>query len=114
MIPENWDRTISTAITIGSIALAYWGHRRQMAKEKRTALEAAKKKYAEGELKEYAAQRDFGHIQRDLDQLKLNTAHLSKEADDRLDQLERQFERFSGALEVLTELLKKNSNGVEG
>lgn len=110
-IPEGLDKSISTAIALSSAGLAWWAHRREMAKEKKRITDDSQKKYADAEIKSYAAQRDFGHIQRDLEQLKINTAHITKEADERLDHLERQFERFSGALEVLTELLKERSKG---
>ncbi len=109
MIPEGLDKSISTAISLSLAGLAWWAHRREMAKEKWRITNDAQKQYAATELKEYAAQRDFGHIKRDLEQLKINTTHLSKEADQRLDHLERQFERFAGALEVLTELLKERN-----
>lgn len=116
MIPEGLDKSIATVFTVATGGAALWAHRwemskikRQAALEKHQAEEDAKKKYAEGQLKEYAAARDFGHIKRDLDQLKENTLHLTKDSDARLDQLERHFERFSGAIEVLTELLKERS-----
>ena len=106
MIPEGFDKSISTGLAIGSAALAFWAHRRELKKEKRRISEEAQQQYAEKELKAYAAQRDFGHIQRDLDQLKINTAHLSKEADERLDRLEQKIEKFSGSLEVVMSLIK--------
>lgn len=109
MIPEGLDKSISTAIALSSAALAWWAHRRELAKEKHRVSKESQQKFADNELKAYAAQRDFGHIQRDLEQLKANTAHLSEDADKRLDLLERQFERFTGALEVLTELLKERN-----
>lgn len=109
-IPEGLDKSISTSIAICSAGLALWAHRREMSK----IAHEEKQKYVDKELKQYAAQRDFGHIQRDLDQLKINTTHLSEEADQRLDKLERQFERFSGSLEVLTELTKeRNARAVD-
>lgn len=117
MIPEGLDRTISTVLAIFGAIVGLWAHKWDMSnersrasKEKLQAEVNARKKYADRELKEYAAQRDFGHIQRDLEQLKINTTHLNEEADQRLDLLERQFERFSGALEVLTDLLKERGH----
>lgn len=117
---EYLDRSLTSALTIAGGVAGLWAHRREMTKtrhraalERHKAEEDAKSAYAARELKEYAAQRDFGHIQRDLDQLKANTGHLSEEADQRLDRLERQFERFSGALEVLTEILKQRSGKSE-
>ena len=113
MIPEGLDKSISLAIALSTAGLGFWAHRRELRKEKQRTLAEAQQKQADSVRKEYAAQRDFGHIQRDLDQLKINTVHLSKESDQRLDKLERQFERFAGALEVLTELLKER-NGRTG
>lgn len=110
---EGLDKSISMALAIGSAAAGLWAHRSTLAKEKKRMLretqqaeESAQKKYADQELKRYAAERDFGHIQRDLDQLKANVLHLSQDNDKRLDQLERQFERFAGALEILTDLIR--------
>lgn len=105
MIPEGLDKSISTVIALGSATLALWAHRREMQR----ISEETKQKYVEKELKAYAAQRDFGHIQRDLDQLKANTAHLSQEYDSRLDQLELNCERTSGAVAALTEIIKERN-----
>lgn len=107
MIPEGFDKSITTVIAISSSALALWAHRRELAKEKQRAFDAAKQKYSDAQLKEYAAQRDFGHIRRDLEQLKNNIAHLNQEADERLDRVERQVEKFSGALDVLMRLIEE-------
>ena len=107
MIPEGFDKTISTALALGSAALGLWAHRREMAKERHRALEAAKQQHTERELKEYAAKRDFGHAQRDLDQLKANIAHLSGEIDTRLDRLENSVERLSGALDTMREFMRE-------
>jgi peptidoglycan hydrolase CwlO-like protein len=105
MIPEGLDKSISTVIALGSAGLALWAHRREVQR----LAEESKQKYADRELKAYAAQRDFGHIQRDLDQLKNNTAHLSQEYDDRLDKLEMTCERLSGSVDALTEILKERN-----
>lgn len=106
MIPDGLDKSISTAITISSAALAFWGFRHEMTKERQRILTEAKEQFAQAELKRYAAERDFGHIQRDLDQLKINTGHISQETDERLDRLERQFEKNAGSIEILISLLK--------
>lgn len=107
MIPEGLDKSISTAIAISSATLAFWAHRRELASSKARAFEAAKQQYSEAQLKEYAAQRDFGHIKRDLEQLKANIAHLNNDSDARLDHLERQMEKLTGSLQVVINLVKK-------
>lgn len=111
LIPEALDKSISTFIAVSSAGLGFWAHRRQLVKERRKIEADAKREYAEKELKAYAAQRDFGHIQRDLDQLKANTLHLSEETDERLDKVERQLEKLSGGIDVLKELLKGRRTG---
>ncbi len=110
MIPEGLDKSISIGLALSSAALAWWAHQREMRREKVRTTEEAHQKYAAQELKAYAAQRDFGHIQRDLNQLKSNTAHLSEEADHRLDALERQVERMTGSLDILSHLVKEWKN----
>lgn len=106
MMIEGLDKSISMAIAIGSAALAFWGHRRELASSKARALEEAKQRYSEAQLKEYAAQRDFGHIKRDLEQLKANIAHLNEDSDARLDLLERQMEKLTGSLHAVMNLVK--------
>lgn len=109
MIPEGLDKSISTVIALSSAGLALWAHRREMRREKERVTKEAHEKYAAREIKEYAAQRDFGHIRRDLEQLKNNTAHLSDEADERLDKLERQVERLIGSVEFIGQLVKDDA-----
>lgn len=118
MIPEGLDKTISTAITVGSAAIAFWAHRRDLKKEKQRIFNEAKEKSVQDEIKRYAAERDFGHIKRDLEQLKANTAHLDSESDkkfdsvdERVDGVERQVERLSGAVDVVMSLLKEKAIG---
>lgn len=109
MIPEGLDKSITTAIAVGSAAIGLWAHRRELKKEKLRALDDAAKKHADTVRKEYAAQRDFGHIQNDLLQLKENLNVLSEDGDRRLDALERKFEKVSGNLEILLELFRDGS-----
>lgn len=115
MIPEGLDKSISTVIALSSAGLAMWAHRREMRREKERVTREAHEQYAAKEIKEYAAARDFGHIRRDLAQLKENTAHLSDESDERLDKLERQVERLAGTIGFISQLVKadadKNKSG---
>ena len=106
MIPEGFDRTISIGITIATAGFGFWVHHREMAKERKRALLEAQQKYAEKELKEYAAKRDFGHIEKDLIQLKANIEYLNQQSDQRLDRLERQLEKNAGSLEILKDLAR--------
>ena len=110
MIPAGLDTSISTALAIGSAAVGLWAHGRAMTKERRRIEAEAQRLYAEKELKAYAAERDFGHIRRELDQLKANTLHLSEEADARLDHVERQLEKLTGGIEVLKELMRAKND----
>lgn len=106
MIVESLDKTISMAIAVSSAALGLWAHRREMVKEKKRVEIKAHKDYAQRELKEYAAQRDFGHIQRDIEQLKVNISHLNDESDQRLDKLERQVEKMLGAVDTIKDMIR--------
>ena len=70
MIPQGFDDTVSTVLAISSAAVGLWAHRRAIEKEKLNITQQAKQKYAERQIKEYAAARDFHHIRNDLAQLK--------------------------------------------
>ena len=114
MIPESLDKSISTAIAVGSAALGLWAHRREIEKEKAESAKEqariahdAQQQYANRVKKEYAAERDFGHIKRDIDQVKQNIAVLNDEADERLDKLENKVERLIGAVETLSKMVSK-------
>jgi uncharacterized protein YoxC len=111
MIPEGLDRSISTVIAVASAALAWWAHQRELTKEKKRIYDEQKKKYADRELKEYAAARDFGHIQRDLAQLKTNTDYLMREGDQRLDDIEKRLATVTGTVDVLKELARQRQAG---
>ena len=79
---------------------------RQLEKEKKKAVEAEREKYADDRLKEYAAERDFGHIKRDLEQLQQNTSFLSEEFEERLDRVEAELNKIGGGLDMLREIVR--------
>lgn len=108
MIPEQLDTTITTAITIGSAALGLWAHSRQLEKERRRVRHEEKQRYADSQLKEYASERDFNHLKRNIEQLKQNLVLLHKESDQRLDRIERQVGQLHGALNILRDVVRGN------
>ena len=108
MFPEGLDKSISTAIAVSSAALGFWAHRREMRRERQRIFETQQKQYADAEVKEYAAQRDFNHILKDLAQLKENVSYLNTESErqiitngQRISALELTVTKLLGSLEML-------------
>lgn len=61
----------------------------------------ALKRHAEAERKEYAAQRDFGHLQRNYEQFTANLANLVDECDRRFDEQALELKEVKGLLNVV-------------
>ena len=106
MVVENLDKSISMGMTVIGGVIGWWAHVRQLEKEKKKAVEAEREKYADARLKEYAAEREFGHIKNGLEQLKQNTGFFSKEFEERLDRVESDVQQIKGGLEIIKQLCK--------
>lgn len=109
MLLESLDKTISITIAVVSAALALWGHKREISRQRKVAVLEAQQKYADAELKRYAAERDFNHIRIDLGQLQENVKHLNDGTEARLDSIEKQISEILGALNVLTKMNRMNN-----
>lgn len=102
MLPDSIDSSLATVATISGLAFAWWGHHRELEKER----QRAKRAHADAVKREYAAERDFGHIKRDIEQLKLNISHLDEENEQRLNKLEVDVGKMVVSLEVIRELIR--------
>ncbi len=58
-------------------------------------------KYADGKRREYAAERDFGHLMRQYEALNLNLNTLHELGDKRLDDIEGDLREVKGLLQIL-------------
>lgn len=103
------DKTISTMLAIASAGLGIWAHRREMTKERQRLEEKSRNDYSYIQVKEYAAQRDFTQIRKDLDQVHSTIQALTTEADQRLDLLERQVEKILGGQDVLQQMIESQN-----
>jgi hypothetical protein len=106
MIPPGLDTAISTLIAMSSLSIGLWAHFHTLEKERRRITNDAKQKYADRQLKEYAAERDFSHIKNDIAQLKGNVLRCNQDTDQRLAVLEKQLFEIMGAITMLKDLVK--------
>lgn len=106
---QDLNAAISTLIAISSLSIGLWAHFHTLEKERRRITDEAKQKYANRQLKEYAAERDFGHIRNDLAQLKGNVLRCNQDTDERLNDLEKQMFEMMGAIMAIKELVKGKS-----
>ena len=74
----------------------------QALRDKQQQLKILIDEKADAKTKEYAAQRDFAHLERRLAQLQVGQEQLMKEIDLRIDKLERRTARLTTAVQILT------------
>ncbi|MEM9091263.1 MAG: hypothetical protein AAGC93_21295 [Cyanobacteria bacterium P01_F01_bin.53] len=100
---------ISNILTVlgaaGSTAFTLWAHGREFNKEKRRTLQ----EYADAQVQAEGLRRDIRHLQRSLEQLSGNVAHLDEEAEGRFRTVEAQMGQLTGALNVLQSMLKQGA-----
>lgn len=99
---ETIATVVGLALSIGGTFVAV---SRFYAAKLRQLIEAQK----EAARKEYAAERDFQHLQRNYQQLQVALDQLSKEFDLKIDRLELRFARFDALIGILAKEIKSES-----
>lgn len=103
---QKIDTVISIALGAGGAMLGYWGHLAQVHKARALAIAEEKERHAETVKKEYASQRDFAHIQRNLEQLNQSLNLLIEDSDNRLDALEASVSELKGGIRAFEVMVK--------
>jgi hypothetical protein len=70
-------------------------------------------KYADGKKREYAAERDFGHLMRQYEALSLNLNTLHELGDRRLDGIEADLRDIKGLLQMLAVAVGQTETGIQ-
>jgi hypothetical protein len=70
-------------------------------------------RYAENKTKQYAAERDFGHLMRQYEGLTLNINTLHELGDRRLDDLEADLRDVKGLLQMIAVTIGQSETGIQ-
>lgn len=105
----NWGFWKDFLFAVGGFAggaLTLWGHFREVSKVRRDALEREQQRFAAAEVKAYAAERDFGHIKRQLGEMSQNFVIISRDLEGRMDHIEKDMADLRTTLATIEGLLK--------
>ena len=106
MSSEFWFGVVGLAVGISTALIGASKYRRELKLYADEQIEREKQRYAEAEVKRYAAERDFSHLRRDFEQLKTGQVTLYKEIQLDTDKLSIQIERLSQRLDDMEKLIK--------
>lgn len=106
MNSDFWFGIVGLVVGVSTALIGASKYRRELRVYADEQIEREKQRYAEAEVKRYAAERDFNHLARDFEQLKVGQATLFKEIQLDTDRLSIEIGKVSQRLDDMEKLIR--------